>query len=81
MGARVRRNHPRTTLRQWKAFEACVIEGLKQADAGKRFGVTRSAIAQRIRRYRQAMSFTRATPKGRRPHKVKVLSLSFLENT
>ena len=41
------------TLMQWRAFEACCIDHLTQAQAALRFGVSQQAISRRIRRYRE----------------------------
>lgn len=43
-----------TTLCQWRAYEACFVLGMTQAQAAMSFGISQSAISRRIRRYRQA---------------------------
>jgi DNA-binding transcriptional LysR family regulator len=73
----------RTTLRQWRAFEACIIDKLPQAQAAERFGVTQSAISRRIRRYLEATGQLEQLGRSgrRRRQLVNVVSLSNFTDT
>lgn len=70
------------TPRQWKAFNACQVEGLSQAKAAVLFGVSQQAISARIRRYREQTAGHYASALRRRGRKVTVrpIRLSFIEN-
>lgn len=43
------------TARQWRAFLACIIHRRTQREAAKMFGVTQSAISQRLRMVREVI--------------------------
>jgi DNA-directed RNA polymerase specialized sigma24 family protein len=68
------------TLRQQKAWDAWAIDKLTHEQIAAKFGITVSAVKQRIAGYRTAV-YGRALSRGGREHKAVPMQLSLCNNS